>query len=164
MPIQNVYIDTNVLMFSFDKKDDRGRDARKTIARLIRSLRENPEIKVKISQVVLGELMMHSCNGKCESGKVMELFEKLNIRSSDMPSVSLNVLVCASEILNANLRIGPNDALLVAQVLKDPLATWLLTTDTKLIGNMVIQEKMVFLDHRFTIDSSFRLNEQIVLG
>ena len=162
MPSQNVYIDTDILMFSFDKKDDRGREARKTIARLTRSLRENPEIKVKISQVVLGELMMHSCNGKCESDKMMELLEKLNVQSSDMPSVSHDALICASEILNANLRIGPNDALIVAQVLKDPLATWFLTTDTRLIGNMFIQEKMVSLDHRFTIDSSFQLSEHVV--
>jgi predicted nucleic acid-binding protein len=155
MPQQNVYIDTDILMFYYDKKEDKRRAARSSIMQVERSLDENHEIKVKISQVVLGELMMHYCNGKCESEEIKNLFVKLNIGNSDLPSVSLEALACAKEILDVQRRINPNDALIVAQVLNDSLATWFLTTDTKLIGNKFIEEKMDALGHRFTINSSF---------
>jgi predicted nucleic acid-binding protein len=155
MPLQNVYIDTDILMFYHDKKDDKRMAARSTVTQVERSLDENHEIKVKISQVVLGELMMHFCNGRCESDEMNKLFKKLNVGHSDMPSASLEALVCAKEILDVQRRINPNDALIVSQVLTDSLATWLLTTDTKLIGNKLIEEKMEALNHRFTIASSF---------
>jgi len=154
MPPQNIYIDTDILIFYFDKTDDKGRVARSSITQVIRSL-ENPEIKVRISQVVLGELMMNFCNGKCESDKIKELFVKLNVGYSDMPSTSLKDLTCAKEIMDAQHRMKPNDALIVAQVLEDPSAKWLLTTDGKLIGNKFIEEKMEALNHRFTIAPSF---------
>jgi len=143
-------------MFYFDKKKvDERRVARSSIEKVVRSLRENSEIKVKICQVVLGELMLHFCKGKCEFDEMKKLFERLNVGSSDMPSASSKVLKCANEIMESQHRIKPNDALIVAQVLKDSSATWLLTTDEKLIGNRVIEEKMQALGHRFNIDSSF---------
>jgi hypothetical protein len=155
MPSQNVYVDTDILMFYFDRKDDKGRIARSSLAQVVKSIEENSEIKVKISQVVLGELMLHFCNGKCEPYKMKELLATLNVGYSDMPSAGLEALTCANEILDAQRQIKPNDALIVAQVINDPLATWLLTTDGKFIGNRFIEEKMESLGHRFTIAPSF---------
>lgn len=155
MPSQNVYIDTDILIFYFDKKRDKGRIARTSITQLERSLNENPQIKVKIPQVVLGELMMNYCNGKCDLNEIKKLLVRLNVGYSDMPSAKPDEWHCAEEIVGAQWQIKPNDALLVAQVLKDPSATWLLTTDGKLIGNKFIDKKMLTLNHRFSIAPSF---------
>ena len=158
MPRQHIYIDSNILMFYFEKRkprrDDRRENARQSITHITRSLNENDEIKVIISQIVLGELMMHSCNGKCDLEQIGELLRDLHVDGSNLPSVSFDALLCAQEIHDSLRRIEPNDALLVSQALKDPDTTWLLTTDKLLIGNPVIERKMEE-NHRFTIAYSY---------
>lgn len=151
MPPQSIYIDTELLMFHFDKHD-KGRIARATIAQ-IKNMIKNAEIKVKIPQVVLGELMLNSCKGKCDSTKIIKLLKELN---ADYPNADSEILECAKELIEEEKGyMKPNDALIVAHALKDNSTTWLLTTDKELIGNLTINRKMNELKHRFTVSETF---------
>jgi hypothetical protein len=148
---QSIYIDTELLMFHFDRHD-KGKSARATIAQ-IKTMIKNAEIKVKVPQVVLGELMLNSCDGKCDSTKIIKLLKDLN---ADYPNADSEIMKCANELLSdENGYMQPNDAVIVAHALKDTSTTWFLTTDTNLIGNLSIDRKMDELGHRFSISETF---------
>lgn len=155
MPSQHVYIDTDILRFNSDRNNDLGRVARASIAQVEKSL-INPQIKVKIPQVVLGELMIAACQGDCDIEDIKKLLLRLNVEVwRDMPTVNSDVLFHAKDILDKNPLLGPNDALLAAHALTDVSTAWLLTTDEPLIVNRVIKEKMDSMGHRFHISSTF---------
>lgn len=156
MPSQHIYIDTDIFRFYFDRDDDRGRVARASIAQVERSLENNSEIQVKIPQVVLGELMLAVCEGKCDQEDIKKLLVRLNVEVwRDMPTVNSEILLHAKDILDKNPLLGPNDALLAAHALTDGSTTWLLTTDEKLIVNRDIKKKMDAIGHKFTISPSY---------
>src|SRR5512136_392652 len=100
MANQHVYIDTDILRFYFDKKDDKRRTSRSTITNLENALDNNHEIRVKIPQVVLGELMLAICDGKCDAENIMGLLTKLNVDiHNDLPCPDSDVFSCARELL-----------------------------------------------------------------
>jgi len=151
MPPQSIYIDTELLMFYFDKHD-KGRTARATISQITK-MTKNGEINVKVSQVVLGELLLNSCEGKCDSTKIIKLLKDLK---ADYPNSNSEILGCARELIaDENGYMQPNDALIVAHALKDNSTTWLLTTDKILIGNLSIDRKMNELGHKFNVSETF---------
>ncbi len=151
MASQSIYIDTDILMFYFDKYD-KGRTARKTIAK-VKNMLKNGEIEVKVSQTVLGELMFNSCERKCSSSKIIKLLRELN---ADFPIADSKIMKCANKLLKAeNGYMQPNDAVIVAHALNDNNTTWFLTTDQKLIGNRTINNEMDELGNKFTIADKF---------
>ena len=151
MPSQNVYIDTDMLIFYFDKTSDKGRIARDTINKIKNGL-DNSEIHVKTPQVVLGELLLSSCEGKCELVKIIKLLKDLE---AEFPSADSEILACAQELMNGDQYIQPNDAMLIAHALKDESTEWLFTTDRNLITNLEISRKMDEMKNKFSIASSF---------
>jgi predicted nucleic acid-binding protein len=156
MPFQSVYIDSNMLIFYYDKKGDMGRVSRQTIKKVIDNL-DNSEIHVRIPQVILGEVLLYFCirrKPSCEPSEITGLLKKLE---ADYPSSSLSIMRCAQELLTIDHSIKPNDALLVSHALLDRSTRWLLTADQILITNLEIKKKMDSMGHRFTIASTFHL-------
>jgi len=153
MEPQSIYIDTNILIFYFDTKHKEVRNnVRICINRVKRAL-ENPQIKIKVPQVVLGELVLAHCSNKCELDRILQLLNDLN---ADKPAANEQVLEIAIDLLKLDSLLKPNDALIVAHALYDSEAKWLLTTDTNLIANPNIKREMQKLEHEFTISDSFR--------
>jgi predicted nucleic acid-binding protein len=154
MPSQSVYVDTDMLIYYFDKRSDKGRMARDTIKKVLDHL-DNPEIHVRIPQVVLGELLIHFCTRRkaiCEPAQMIELLRKLE---ADYPTSNPTLIRHAQELMRQHIK--PNDSMLVAHALLDRTTQWLLTTDQLLTTNLDIKKKMDILGHSFTIDSRFHL-------
>lgn len=156
MPSQSIYIDTDMLIYYFDNRsNDKGRISRETIKKILSNL-GNAEIRVRISQVVLGELLVFFCirkQDKCSSGDMINLLKELK---ADYPSGNLATMDCAQELMRGQ-SIKPNDAMIAAHALLDRSTQWLLTTDQTLITNLEIERQMTELRHRFTIGPNFHL-------
>jgi len=151
MAIQNIYLDTEILMSYFDDHD-KGRTARETIAQVKKMIRSK-EIKAIVPQTVLGELMLNSCRDKCNVIKIKELLHELE---ADFPNANSAEMQCARDLIaDDNGYIQPNDALIVAHALMDDNASWLLTNDTKLVGNLAILKKMGETGNQFNIAEKF---------
>lgn len=156
MRSQCVYIDADMLIFKFDKRsNDKGRTSRETLKKIIDNL-GNAEIRVRIPQVVLGELLVFFCKRRQTTCSPLEMIELLKELRADYPSANQGILGCAIDLMG-DQSIKPNDAVLVAHALLDEPTQWLLTTDQTLITNLAIERKMNELRHRFTIGPSFRL-------
>lgn len=152
MTTQNYYLDTDILLYYFDETADLQEIAKTTINQIKSNQRHNSEINVKISQIVLGELLLAFYDKKCKADDVIELLLTLKI---DMPNTDSEILNCALDLLREDQLLQPNDALIVAHLLKDTSAKWLFTTDQILIGNLVIDRKMKEYGVKFHIASSF---------
>lgn len=152
MTTQNYYLDTDILLYYFDETADFQEIAKATINQIKSNQRHNSEINIKISQIVLGELVLAFYDKKCKADDMIELLSTLKI---DMPNTDSEILNCALDLLREDQLLQPNDALIVAHLLKDASAKWLFTTDQILIGNLVIDRKMKEYGVKFHIASSF---------
>ena len=156
MPSQSIYIDADMLIFYFDRRSsDRGRTSRETFKKITDNL-GNTEIRVRIPQVVLGEILVFSCKRCKTTYSPSEMIELLKELRADYPSANHSILGYAIELMS-DQSIKPNDAVLVAHSLLDKSTQWLLTTDQTLITNLAIVRKMDELEHRFTIGPNFHL-------
>lgn len=153
--IQSYYFDADILLFYFDsrpKKRDKRQSSRNLISKVMSTNSINHDINVKIPQAALGELMLAFCEGKCQPDLMMELInDNLN---ADFPNADFDTFLCARELREKEHNIKPNDALIVAQAMLDPTATWLFTTDRLLIGNLAIMDIMEEREHHFSISSN----------
>lgn len=156
MPSQRIYIDADILIYTFDdRSNDKGRTSREIIKKIINNL-GNVEIRVRVPQVVLGELLVFFCKRKQTKCTPLQMVDLLKSLEADYPNANNIILRYAKELMD-DQSIKPNDAVLVAHALLDLPTQWLLTTDQTLITNLTIKEKMDELNHRFTIGPSFHL-------
>jgi len=124
-----------MLLFYFNRRNDKGRIARETIKKILRNV-DNADIHVRIPQVTLGELLIFYCkptNDECDPSRMITLIKKK--LQADYPSVNDNILVLAKELMTNDRSIKPYDSVLVAHALVDKSTKWLLTTDQTLISN-----------------------------
>jgi predicted nucleic acid-binding protein len=154
MSLQTVYIDADMFIFYFDKRNDKGRIARETLKKVERHL--GTEIHVKVPLSVLGELLLFICKPKKSDYEPIKMIELLMKYGNDHPVATLDILNLARELMTDHT-IKPTDALLVAHALLDTTTEWLLTTDTRLITNLTIKSKMDEMENSFAISSEFRV-------
>jgi hypothetical protein len=114
-------------------------------------LRRNSEIKVKIPTVILGEFMLWCIRNDYDDRALSDfktLVEKLD---ADFPTPQKENYELAKKLMETDDRLEPHDALIVSHALLDPNTTWLLTTDTVLHNNRIIEKEKTNRNNRFKI-------------
>jgi len=148
---QSVYIDT-VFLIGFFEKGTMGKDARKVIQK-VRKISRNSDIIIKVPLIVLGEFSKENLDqknnlkkwnkhcSKCGTPMILnDLFTGHDGIDAEFPSFKKEEYKLAHELMEKDNQLQAADALLVACALNDKTGEWLLTTDTLLIGNKVIEE------------------------
>ncbi|RLI77649.1 hypothetical protein DRP04_11100 [Archaeoglobales archaeon] len=149
---QSIYIDANILIGYFEKKNrDIKKIAREAISKTQKMVRGNSEIIVKIPTIVLAEFMQWYIED-CSDEEVLSQFEALVEKlDADFPAPKKEHYELAIKLMNEDDRVNSHDALIVSHALLDPTTTWLLTTDTVLHNNKVIEKEKKRLENRFKI-------------
>ena len=139
-PKQSIYFDTNVIIGYFKKGDERKHS--KGVIEKAATMIKNPDIMVKIPLISLGECMnwlFNSNNGGIVENLQMLIEVKLNANTPPPDEESYKI---AFELMRADNHMKPTDALIVAQALADPASEWLITTDSKLLDNKIIVDRI----------------------
>jgi len=139
-PKQSIYFDTNVIVGYFKKGDER--EHSKDVIEKAATMIKNPDIMVKIPIISLGECMnwlFNSNNGGIVENLQMLIEVKLNANTPPPDEESYKI---AFELMMADNHMKPTDALIVAQALADRTSEWLITTDSKLLDNKIIVDRI----------------------
>jgi len=149
---QSIYLDSVILIGYFERKDI-GRYS-KEIIRRIEQMLKNREIVVKIPLIVLGEFLakMIEKNMDFQSRDLNKIFRRLNPEFEGATSESYEL---ASELMQKDMYLKPDDALIVAQAILDETAEWLITTDTDLIANRILLEVIKKRKSKLKISEKF---------
>jgi predicted nucleic acid-binding protein len=140
-PKQSIYFDTNVIIGYFKKGDERKHS--KGVIEKAATMIKNPDIMVKIPLISLGEcaiwLLDHNPNG----GLVADLrtLVKAKLKAKTPPPDKRSYKI-AFELMEDDGHIEPTDALIVAQAIADHTSEWLITTDSVLLDNKTVFDKV----------------------
>ncbi|MBI5253634.1 MAG: PIN domain-containing protein [Euryarchaeota archaeon] len=146
---QSIYFDTDIIINYF-KEGDIGKHARKVISQA-KKMCKNPEVIVKVPLIVLGELTMISMKKeKIDLSKLLKRELDAEFTSPNKESYTI-----AFRLMNEDKLLEAADSLLVAQALTDKISEWLITTDTKLINNLIISKIKEELRSKLKISDRF---------
>ncbi|GBE57039.1 hypothetical protein BMS3Bbin16_01254 [archaeon BMS3Bbin16] len=148
---QSVYIDT-VFLIGYFEKGTMGKDAREVFQK-VRKISRNSDIIIKVPLIVLGEfskvnlgemsnlLKWNKHCSKCGTPMILnDLFSGHGGIEAEFPSFKKEEYKLAYDLMEKDSQLQAADVLLVACALNDKTGEWLLTTDTFLIGNKVIED------------------------
>ena len=149
---QTYYFDADVIISYFDE-DDREKHivSKQTIRKTKSIIRKNPEIKVKIPSIAMAEIflwLLRNSELVRLSHDFLRLMEELK---ADFPSPRKEHYEEAMSLLEKDDYLKPHDSLIVAHALLDNNTTHLLTFDTDLIDNDVIEKRKIELGNKFKI-------------
>jgi len=144
---QCVYLDTDHIQDFLWGKPDEIRAANQIFQKLRNSIK-NPDIKVRIPFVVVGELINNLVRDKKDNliskddmDSILHKFLTLqNELNADLTPPGKCVYFAACELIKKDDRVAGSDALIVCQALCDPYSSHLLTTDTDILYSTAIQE------------------------
>lgn len=145
--LQNIYIDTFYIEAYVIGDKIGQRDTQKEATDLFQKISKtitNPNIKVVIPFIVLGELI-NNINREISDDmnktqvffKFWELINKLI--KADFSPPRCNCIPIAKRVMVKDDQIEPTDLHIVAQALEDPYSSFLLTTDSKIIESYGIK-------------------------
>lgn len=122
----------------------------------------NPEIKIKIPLIVLGEFMSELTQKEIKDEKSQEIIFRLKQQillpfGREIPAPSRETYNVALELMNRDHHLKPTDALIVAQALVDEESEWLITTDGSLLDNRAILEIIEEKGSKLKISDRFRI-------
>jgi len=135
---QCIHFDACILEGGLNRRDPRHQECRTAYSQALNQNRRH-SFSLKISQVALGEIFNDCCRDS-NYELLEEIFKR--VIDWDKPSITQEALKTAAELTTKDNRLKINDALIVAIAIHDENCTWLLTTDTKIIGNNVIDKKI----------------------
>jgi len=153
-PKQSIYFDTNVIIGYFKKGDER--EHSKGVIEKAATMIKNPDIMVKIPIISLGEcaiwLLDHDING----GLITDLrtLVKAKLKANTPPPDKRSYKI-AFELMEDDGRMEPTDALIVAQALADRTSEWLITTDSILLDNKTVFDKIDAIGSKLKISDRF---------
>lgn len=153
-PKQSIYFDTNVIVGYFKKGGER--EHTKNVIYKAATMIKNPDIMVKIPIISLGEcaiwLLDHDING----GLITDLqtLVKAKLKANTPPPDKRSYKI-AFELMGDDGRMEPTDALIVAQALADRTSEWLITTDSILLDNKTVFDKIDAMGSKLKISDRF---------
>ena len=153
-PKQSIYFDTNVIVGYFKKGGER--EHAKNVIYKAATMIKNPDIMVKIPLISLGEcaiwLLDHNPNG----GLVADLrtLVKAKLKANTPPPDKRSYKI-AFELMGGDGHIEPTDALIVAQAIADHTSEWLITTDSVLLDNKTVFDKVDDVGSKLKISDRF---------
>ncbi|MEA1994024.1 MAG: hypothetical protein U9N35_06505 [Euryarchaeota archaeon] len=145
--LQNIYIDTfyieAYLIGNKIGQSDTQKEAKDLFQKISKTI-TNPNIKVVIPFIVLGELINNinrEISGDVNKNKIFFKFWKLINRliKADFSPPRGNFIPIAKRVMEKDDKIEPADLHIVAQALEDPNSSFLLTTDSKIIESYGIK-------------------------
>lgn len=133
------HIDTSVLVPIFSEDRPQERSARRLLERL-----RDKNLEPVVSQIVVGELVAVMLKNLSHIPKEKEVNFLSKIYTYFEPAaikpVTIDSVKYATRLIDLDLRIGPVDALIVAQALLDRDSQYLLTFDTQLVVSKSIRQ------------------------
>lgn len=136
---QTIYIDSCFVDAYLWGDKDANKHAKKVFRKIKKTISSNPNIKVVIPFVAVGETVntMIQKGKKDKNDKMFELIEDLK---ADTPPPSKTVIEIAFDILKKDKWFDPSDAIIATHALCDEYSTYLLTTDTNMQTSKVLSE------------------------
>ena len=153
--VQSIYIDACILIGCIEgkyrRKNDIHRISQDAIRKIESMARHNSEIKVKIPTIVLSEFMLWCIKNDEDDRVLSDLKTLVKNLKADFPSPKKEHYELAKRFIETDSRFESHDALIISHALLDPTTTWLLTTDTVLHNNKIIEKEKTERNNRFKI-------------
>ena len=149
---QTYYFDADVIIAYFDE-DDRGKNrvSKNTVGRAKNNVRMNPCIKVKIPSIAMAEIFLWLIEKSRLEDLPYKFLKVMTELKADFPSPNKEHYSEAIYLLKKDKYLKPHDSLIVAHTLKDSNTIHLLTFDSDLIDNDVIERRKTELRNKFKI-------------
>ena len=139
--LQHVHLDTCYLQDCLWGKPDEQQSADSLLRSLGSSAGDNPLIKVKISFLVVGELVNNFIRDNVENGSVLsKLVDLLKELDVDLIPPREEIYSKAAELHRQDYKIEHVDSLIVGQALCDPYSSHFLTRDPALLESEAIEK------------------------
>ena len=140
MDIQNIYIDTCFFQGYLWGKKNEEENASDMFSKIETSVRQNPNINVKITFIVVGELINNLIQENVEQGNREEIMYKFfelqkNLKADTIPPNKCCYAKAKSLTVQDDYfaEHAPSDAFIVSCARCDPDSSHLLTTDRRLL-------------------------------
>ncbi|NQE53081.1 hypothetical protein C5S29_05770 [ANME-1 cluster archaeon GoMg3.2] len=145
--IQNIYIDTCFFQGYLWGKKDEEENASDMFSKIETSVRQNPNINIKIPFIVVGELINNLIRENVEQGNREEIMYKFfelqkNLKADTIPPNKCCYAKAKSLIVQDDYfaEHALTDTFIVSCALCDPDSSHLLTTDSRLLESVLLKK------------------------